>query len=321
MDTSTTASGTTAAGSAQSSGSGSAMKVGINEAGWGMAGATDVAGSFKIDRFDTSNGEPVSEFTSHDVEVIVTIVGPYNTGGVSALDASSWAATALSYFDAQCAGSSTKCPAVEVLNEPGGSWFWGPNASSAANASAYAKLLKTTHTAFAGKYGASAPVILASYDGGSAGSTAWGEAVWAADPSVGSYVDGVTVHPYGGTGNMAQSAVGNRASVTAAHMKSGKPVWITEVGWPTAVSKPSTGDSLQWTELAQAQNVYGFVTWASSTGYVSAVTIFGYRDYGTNDWYGVERYGQGGSTVDGSKKPAWTALTEAAAGQPCSVCQ
>jgi exo-beta-1,3-glucanase (GH17 family) len=79
------------------------------------------------------------------------------------------------------------------------------------------------------------------------------------------------------------------AGVTAAHTDTGKPVWITEVGWPTAVSQPATGDSLQWTELEQAQNIFNFVTWSAKTGYVAAVTIFGYRDYGTNDWYGVER--------------------------------
>jgi hypothetical protein len=55
------------------------------------------------------------------------------------------------------------------------------------------------------------------------------------------------------------------------------------------VSQPATGDSLQWTELEQAQNIFNFVTWSAKTGYVAAVTIFGYRDYGTNDWYGVER--------------------------------
>jgi exo-beta-1,3-glucanase (GH17 family) len=193
---------------------------------------------------------------------------------------------------------------------------------STANAAAYATLLKTVHAAFVGHYGAGAPKILASYDGGSSGSTTWGQEVWASDPNnIASYVDGVTVHPYGGTGNAAQSAQGNRAGVTAAHTDTGKPVWITEVGWPTAVSQPATGDSLQWTELEQAQNIFNFVTWSATTGYVAAVTIFGYRDYGTNDWYGVERYGQGGSTVDGSKKPGWTALVEAAAGQACTVCQ
>jgi len=115
-------------------------------------------------------------------------------------------------------------------------------------------------------------------------------------------------------------ALGDRADVTAANQHTGKPVWATEVGWPTAVGRPATGDSLQWTERQQADNIYNFVTWAKSTGYVAGFMYFGYRDYGTNNWYGLERWNQGSSTVDGSKKPGWYALSEAASGQACTVC-
>ena len=66
------------------------------------------------------------------------------------------------------------------------------------------------------------------------------------------------------------------------------PIYVTEVGWPTAVGQPSTGDSFQWTEAEQAQNITNFIDWAKGTGYIADVTIFNYRDYGTNDWYGIE---------------------------------
>jgi len=98
----------------------------------------------------------------------------------------------------------------------------------------------------------------------------------------------VSVHPYGGTGSRSESALGDRPQVVQAHEQTGLPVYITEVGWPTAVGQPATGDSLQWTEAEQAQNITSFIDWAKSTGYVADVTIFNYRDYGTNNFYGIE---------------------------------
>ncbi len=112
------------------------------------------------------------------------------------------------------------------------------------------------------------------------------------------------MHPYGGASGSTGGALGNRASVEAAHAESGKPVYVTEVGWPTDVGQPSTGDSQQWSEAQQAANITRFVAWARSTGYVAMVDIFGYVDYGTNDWYGIERR-------DRSHKPAFAALAGA----------
>jgi hypothetical protein len=129
------------------------------------------------------------------------------------------------------------------------------------------------------------------------------------------------VHPYGlNNVGTAASAQGNRSLVASAHSATGKPVYVTEVDWPTAVGRPPTGDSLQWTEQQQAENIYNFVNWARSTGYVSAVMIFAETDYGTNMWYGVE-------SVENSSgvariKPFFYALQEAARGLPltCSGC-
>lgn len=240
-----------------------------------------------------------------------------NTGGVSALNVTNWDNYALSWYGSNCP-TTTDCPMIEVLNEPGGSWFWGNNASDQTNATAYANLLKATHTAFHDKYGSSAPLILASYDGGSAGSTGWGQEWWNA--SMSSYVDGVTVHPYGGAGNPAsQSRLGSRSGVTAAHSQTGEPVYVTEVGWPTAVGQSSTGDSLQWPQSNsgsgtgdQCDNLYNFISWARGTGYVNAVFYFNYSDYGSNDFYGI-------TTSGGTEKPAFNALGAAARQQanPC----
>lgn len=321
----TTATTTTAVSPAATVGS---VEVGLNGSNWGPQGAADIAGSFKWDRLDTSMGASPSDYAKVGVKVDVLISGTcptcdYSTGGVSSINPTTWASDALAWYQAHCTADT--CPELEVLNEPGNPYFWGANAGSQANANAYAVLLKVTYNTFHNALGTGSPKLLGSFDGGYEGAP-WGTAVWGntAGVSVNSFVDGVTVHPYGGLGS--GSALGNRTLVAAAHTATGKAVYVTEVGWPTdctagcPTSTNNTGDSLQWSETSQAANIYNFVAWAQSTGYVADVLYFNYRDYGTTDWYGLERWGEGGSTVDGSKKPGWTALAEAAAGQVCTVC-
>jgi len=236
----------------------------------------------------------IAGWTAAGVKVINDMAGPYNAGGVSAINATQWAATAVAWYRANPAAA-----AIEVLNEPAGSWFWGSEAESPANEAAYANLLNVVHAAFVKEFGSARPLILGSYGSASAFEGEWGPAWWR-DVNHES-VDGVSVHPYGGTGNRSASAEGNRAQVAQAHEQTGKPVYVTEVGWPTAVGQPATDDSLQWSEAEQAQNITNFIDWAKSTGYVANVTIFNYRDYGTNDWYGIE-------SSSGRRKPAYAAL-------------
>jgi Glycosyl hydrolase catalytic core len=289
------------------SGASSSMLVGLNESGWGASAVSDVAGSFKLDRVDIGN-ESANDFWPHGLAVDALFSGPYNSGGVSAINPTSWAQSTLSTFQSECAGSATNCPSIEVLNEPYGSWFWGANAMSSANEAAYAHLVVATWTAFHNQYGAASPKIVAAFD-----TDSWWQGMTAAVPNIDNYVDGVSVHPYGGTGSVASSALGDHAQVVDAHQMTGKPLWISEFGWPTAVGQPATGDSLQWSFTAQATNTYNFVTWLRTLGYVAQATDFNYRDYGSNNWYGVETYA-------GVKKPAWTALAEAANQQACTVC-
>jgi hypothetical protein len=212
-----------------SGGGGGNMIVGLNEAGWGPNGATDMAGAVKYDRLDQDTGEPATDFANNGVKVDVLFTGPYNTGGVSAINATTWASGALAWYQSHGC-TPTECPMLEVLNEPDGSWFWGSNASNQTNATAYANLVKTAYITFHNAYGANSPLILGAYEGNT-----WGGEWWSS--AISSYVDGVIVHPYGGTGNVTQSALGNRQLVTDAHNSTGKPVYITEVGWPTAVGQ------------------------------------------------------------------------------------
>ncbi len=277
------------------------MIVGLDAGNYGSSGAADVRGAVNTVRFDRDLGASALEnFKKAGLRVQINFSGPYNSGGVCALNAASWVSETLSFYRANT--NPTQAPAIEVLNEPGGTWFWGSNANSSANAVCYRELLKKTHDAFHAQYGESAPRILGTLDGsnGLSFGKAWLTSDWA------TYVDGFIVHPYGGTGSRTSSALGNRALIESARSMTGGPIYITEVGWPTAVGQPSTGDSLQWSESEQASNITNFIAWASSTGYVAEVDYFNYRDYGTNAWYGVVRN-------DGSHKPAYEALRQAAA--------
>lgn len=277
------------------------MIVGLDAGNYGSAGAADVRGAVNTVRFDRDLGASALEnFKKAGLRIQMLFPGDYNSGGVCSINASTWVSETLSFYKTNT--NPTQTPDIEVLNEPGGSWFWGPDAESSTNALCYRNLLKKTHEAFLAQYGESAPNILGTLDGGNGLNfgKAWITSDWR------TYVDGFIVHPYGGTGSRTSSALGNRALVESAHALTGGPVYITEVGWPTATGQPATGDSLQWSESEQATNITNFITWAHGTGYVAEVDYFNYRDYGTNAWYGICR-------TDGSHKPAYEALRQAAA--------
>jgi hypothetical protein len=272
----------------------SPMWVGVDVGGWPSTFAGDVAGAASYVRVNSQSSVP--GYTAAGLHVIDLLLDE-SSGGVSALNATEYAAKAVAAVKA-----NPKMAALEVLNEPGNEWgAMGPNAGSAANAAAYDHLLKVVHEALVANFGTDYPPVLASYDGGE-GPTTWGQEMWAAEPNVGNYINGITLHSYGGTSSRAHSALGDRGMIEAAHAQHPNiPIYITEVGWPTAVGQPSTGDSLQWTEAEQAQNITSFVNWAKGTGYIQDVTIFNYRDYGSNDFYGIE-------TAGGGHKLSYTAL-------------
>jgi hypothetical protein len=266
------------------------MAVGLNGApGWNAA-ELDIKNCVNYVRLE--DPATVSYETSIGLKVdVLSELGGYNTSGVSGIDATSAAQTLVAWWKANCTVAT--CPVLEILNEPSGSWFWGADASSSTNAAAYGNLVKVVYDTFV-TAGGERPLLLGSYEP----ADGWGS-VWF--PANGMYVDGIVEHPYGGTGSASSSALGNRAQVSTAATATGKPVYVTEVGWPTAVGQPPTGDSLQWSLADQATNMTNFITWAEGTGYVRSVMIFGYRDYGTNNWYGVE-------TSGGAQKPSYAAL-------------
>jgi hypothetical protein len=277
------------------------MIVGLNAGGWGPSAYADIAGAAKALRLESRFATDIEVGAAAEAGVTVAswLVG--TEGTIGALDPAAYAAEVVALFKRYGKGGTfwqgrpdLGGQAVEVLNEPDGSWFW----TDPTNYAAYANLLKVVHRAMEAAFPATIrPKVLATW-----GAARFG-AGWKALGGL-AYCDGVIVHPYGGSGGQYGGALGNRAAVEEAHILSGKPVYITEIGWPTAVNHPTTGDSQQWTEAQQAANVTGFIRWARATNYVAMVDIFGYVDYGTNNWYGIERR-------DRTHKPAFDALAGA----------
>jgi hypothetical protein len=282
------------------------MAVGLNAGNFGSTGLADVRNAVSYVRLDSGVGSSTfRSFGASGAKIVVDYSGPYNSAGLGAIDVGTWVNNALSFYASSCTTSA--CPWVQVLNEPYWPRWWGPNADSQANADAYARLLKATWEGFHARYGSAAPQILAAcedQDWNNYWCDEWRKSTAVSNPL--QYVDGVTLHAYGGVSNRAQSALGTRANVTTANAVTGKPVYVTEVGWPTATQCGSTGDSFQWSEADQAANVTSFMDWARTTGYVAAAFYFNYRDFGSCTWYGVVR-------GDGSHKPAYYALKAEAA--------
>ena len=279
------------------------MLVALNGGGWGGKEPADIAAAVHVVRFDTELSIGVLEaLKAAGLLIHCVFAGPYDeVNGVSGLDPDKWVEDALAYYEANL--TPAEAPIVEVLNEPAGTWFWGPNAGSAKNAIALRTLIQKFYEATHARYGSESPKIIASLEP----VDSFGEKWW--EPNVANYLDGVVVHPYGGNDpeEKASSAEGNRRAVKEARQLTGNslPVYITEVGWPTATGQPSTGDSLQWTEAEQAANIRSFIRWARSTKYVAEVVYFCHHDFGTNTWYGVV-------DLEGKHKPAYAALRAAA---------
>jgi len=309
---------------APTTGGGSNMILGVNMNGITGSSATDMAGAVKYVRVDMSWGGTAPTYTNAGMKVDDLLQGSYSTSGIAGLgNATTWANKQLSLYKSDGC-TPTLCPMIEVLNEPGGHWFWGNNALTESNATSYDNILVATYNAFKTAYGSSRPIVLASFDGGmSDGSGGWGQDMWQANKNIGNYIDGITVHPY----DMSSTGLGSQSNVTNSYAEaktlSGHaiPVYVTEVGWQTALSSTNDkGDTPQsgtvlLTAAQQCNNYYNYVGWARGLGYVNAVMFFDYRDDTASmgdGTYGIE-YG------NGTHKPSYNALVDAAAGKanPC----
>jgi hypothetical protein len=263
----------------------SATLVGLNAGGWGVAGQEDVraTGSTVVRIQEGMQGE-TAEWNRLGVKVILDWEGNYNSGGVQALPASTVVNEIVSAVE-----TNPGIYAVEVLNEPYGTWFWGSNAESSSNETAYASLVRKVNEALVAKFGASRPRVLAAYGNVN---DRWGEGVW--KHGVAPYADGIVMHSYSWP---FKEPLGSRKAVEEAHAKTKLPVYITEVGWNTH----------EVSEAEQAANIYSFIVWAKHLGYVSAVTVFNWHDFGLTEDWGIET----ASGVHKASYPAFKAAIEA----------
>jgi hypothetical protein len=266
--------------------------LGVNAGYWGPSEPGDLRRIATIVRL--RNPPHLAHWEREGLRVIADFSGPYSPSGVSGLDHAAYVARVVAFVR-----ENPRVYAIEVLNEPGGQWFWGPQAESAANRESYAQLLMEVHDALVANFGARRPRELASWDGGHDSSNAWGEA-WSKNAAALADVDGVTNHPYGGRGPRAAAIRGNRRLVEADEAVSHKPIYITEVGFPTG---NAASDSLDYTEAEQARAIRSFALWARRTRYIAAVTFYGYRDAHEGGGYGIE-------THHGLRKAAYAVLEQ-----------
>jgi hypothetical protein len=284
------------------------MVVALNAGGWGRSAYRDISHAVKAVRLEArfANDAEVGGAAAAGVSVASWLVGTHGT--IASIDPHRYAAEVVALFKRYGKGGTfwrhrrrdLGGQAVEVLNEPDNPTFW----SDTRDYAAYARLLRATHEALATSFPpAIRPKVLASWDGGEGPFSGFGQG-WAGAGAL-PYADGVTVHPYAGARGR-YGPLGGRIDVEGARTSSHKPVYITEVGWPTAVGQPSTGDSQQATEAQQAQYITSFFAWARSTRYVPLTVYFNYIDYGSNSWYGIERRNR-------SHKPSFAALARATA--------
>lgn len=202
--------------------------------------------------------------------------------------------------------------AWEVWNEENEGWrFWPPREDPPA----YARLLCATY----GALKAVAPTTPVLYGGmffpavaDQPGQSAphFLEATYRADPRLGRCYDALAYHPYPYPFTAPEldvpirgsvlSAAGQLRSVLARHRDAAKPLWITEVGWPTHDRTYGVSETKQAQYVARMQA-------ATFAQRIPVLTWYTYGDYadptGANQeaWFGFFR-------ADDSAKPSYRAL-------------
>jgi hypothetical protein len=142
----------------------------------------------------------------------------------------------------------------------------------------------------------------------------WVDALYQAVPDLNSYFDGVAVHPYGTdltdlsfpTPGLAYDGYEQIRRVEAihdefaAHGAANKPLWITEVGWPTCAS----GSVRCTTPAGQAADLTAVFNYARTTWktFVQALFVYSYDDSHPDPSNPENDYGL--AYNDGTPKPA-----------------
>lgn len=196
---------------------------------------------------------------------------------------------------------------IEILNEPWGTWFVG-TVEPSAYASLYIQAVTAGRAANpACKY------LIAGVDRYYQSSTwnPWFSAMFSAQPTLGAYIDGYTIHEYGITplnlSNWLNYQQWPQIESVAAYLASqgvNVRAWVTEFGFDTAsnTGSPDYGVSEQQQagQILQAMQFF-HGRWSDLVG---ATVYFNYRDGvadGRQTRFGLVHY-------DGTRKPAFDAL-------------
>ncbi len=151
----------------------------------------------------------------------------------------------------------------------------------------------------------------------------WVDALYQAVPDLNNYFDGVAVHPYGNdltslsfpTPGQAYDGYSQIRRVEAIrqefvnHGASDKPLWITEIGWPTCTS----GSNRCTTPTGQANDLQTVFNYAHTTwkNYVQGIFVYSYDDSSPDPTDPEHDYGL--AYNNGTPKPALTIFTNNAA--------
>jgi hypothetical protein len=199
----------------------------------------------------------------------------------------------------------------EVMNEPYVETHGGPYAPAA-----YAALVRRTAQVVrpVDPDARLAIALATSYFGSDRNGAPWLSALYDAEPRLNDYFDVASVHPYAANPDRCDPhyrwcfrQLEVIHSLLRARGAGDKPVYVTEVG-------NNTKGASAVSEEDQARYLKRYVERARAYGYVDALLYYSYRDNcddaaNKECWMGLVR-------ADGSRKPAFAALRDAAASNP-----
>jgi hypothetical protein len=302
--------------------------------GWGTAAAPEIKSemtslgvNWAREDLSWSDVEPqpgVFDWSSFDRTVadarasgitILPIVG-YAPAWTSPTDATAYAAFVKAAVERY--GPSTKANLRwwELWNEPYFSYAWAQKTSEP---EAYARDVVAGSEAARSVSPDVKILAAADYEdapetgGSSAWQTAWIDDMFTAEPSLGRWIDGVSIHPYGDDPALPLAQPGGfrdasgvwafqRIDTTRAKFLAhgvNVPFWITEVGWSTA----------EVSETAQARDYADLIPQIAARPWVRALFPYCLREFeasgGKESQYGLLKYGSW------APKPAFFALQKA----------
>jgi hypothetical protein len=184
--------------------------------------------------------------------------------------------------------------AWEIWNEPDVAFFWGGR--DGGDPVVYAEMLRRAHRA-AKKADPNAFIISGGVTGTERGANFIHRLL---DQGAAGYMDAVGIHGYisddGFDHNIYPDLIW--PLISNARERSGKPIWVTEVGWNTACS----GHLAACNENEQALRIIKNVTMLFAIGHVDVVSVFQFKDPGDNpNYFGIVQN-------TGAKRQAYVAL-------------